>query len=176
MGLCPSSQFLTLKLSVPHPSILCVSPCTPPLPPPHSVPQSSLCPFSSSYLVHFRGGALEEASPGQRVEWEGRSGPSSSACWNADWDSRPQSPYTLVLDPPPHPPVWIVYCYSFYVLEKVSTTKGSFVAHPSASWPHPGPPPRPPAAVLRPLACLICLSGLGRVRWGKTRPGQFGVE
>lgn len=62
-----------------------------------------------------------------------------------------------VLDTPP--PVWIVYCYSFYVLEKVSTTKGSFVAHPSASWPHPGPPSGPPAAVpTRPFSCLACLS------------------
>lgn len=87
-------------------------------------------------------------------------------------------PHTpLSLTPPHPPPVWIVYCDSFYVLEKVSTTKGSFVAHPSASWPHPGPPtpppPPPPAAVLRPLACLICLSGLWESEVGKTRPGRF---
>lgn len=85
-------------------------------------------------------------------------------------------PHPLVLDPPP--PVWIVYCYSFYVLEKVSTTKGSFVAHPSASWPHPGPPtpcPPPPAAVLRPLACLICLSGLRDGEVGG-KPGQGSLE
>lgn len=44
------------------------------------------------------------------------------------------------------PPVWIVYCYCFYILEKVSTTKGSFVTRPFASWPHPGPPTPPPSS------------------------------
>lgn len=103
--------------------------------------------------------------------------PSSSAPWNADWDPRPQPLHHTPVSLTPPTPVWIVYCYSFYVLEKVSTTKGSFVAHPSASWPHPGPPTLPPtpAAVLRPLARLICLSGLQESEVGQTRPGQFGV-
>lgn len=138
MGLCPFSQSLALELSVPRPS----NPVGLPMP---SRPSAPLCTpklrLSILEVGDWRGG------PGQRADGEGRgrrSVPSSSAYWNAGWDSRPWSPHTpLSLTPPP--PVWIVYCYSFYVLEKVSTTKAFFVPHPSASWPHPGPPTPPHA-------------------------------
>lgn len=86
--------------------------------------------------------------------------------------SPPHTPLPLI---PLPPPVWIVYCYCFYVLEKVSTTKGSFVAHPFCLLASPRPPnPTSPQQLFSGLsACLICLSGLGRMRWEKTRPGQL---
>lgn len=75
------------------------------------------------------------------------------------------------------PPVWIVYCYCFYVLEKVSTTKGSFVAHPFCllASPRPPNPTPPPAAVLRPLSLSDLLVWPGENEVGENQARAVGV-
>lgn len=106
-GSLPSGLSQALELFTPPSGIPHDSPTLAPLLTSHSVPQTSLSPFSLSSLFHFRSGALGEAGPRANggLGGVGRSVPSSSAGRSAQRDSRPWSPqpstYPLALDPPP---------------------------------------------------------------------------
>lgn len=146
----PPQSVPGLKLPVPHLGTPCVSPRPPPLnPTPYPKALSVLSPpLLWSILEVGPWGRWVQGKDwmGRERGRGGRSEPPSSLVRTLTGILGHDPPHTpLSLIPHPHPPpVWIVYCDSFYVLEKVSTTKGSFVAHPSASWPHPGPPTPPP--------------------------------